>query len=125
MKTQQTTQEIFDIVAAHLLQQKARCVDRNGNCMYRGPKGLKCAAGCLIPDEEYTERFENRAVSAPDTQVGIWFRNRYTENQIMLITDLQRLHDNFSGGSWEDSLQILAIKHNLTFTPPPNDNKNP
>lgn len=53
-----------DKVEQHLIQQKARSVDvDNSVCMYRGPNGLMCAAGCLIPDELYTHTLEYRAIS--------------------------------------------------------------
>lgn len=63
-----TKQEIFDRVVTHLAQQgePALCMlpqadyDTDGpSCAYRTPQGLKCAAGCLIPDEKYKPEFEN------------------------------------------------------------------
>jgi len=54
-------QEFFDKVARHLLTQNAKSIEafeRNAKCLYRGPNGMKCVAGCLIPDELYSENFE-------------------------------------------------------------------
>ena len=56
-------QSLFDYVARHLLRQNAQSLvifgDRNDNsCVYRGPNGLKCAAGCLIEDRLYTADLE-------------------------------------------------------------------
>ncbi len=58
-------QEIFDKVAKHLLTQKARCTDsKTGRrCLYFDPETkMKCAAGCLIPDRDYSESFEGQRV---------------------------------------------------------------
>lgn len=57
-------QEIFDKVAKHLLTQKARCTDsKTGICLYFDPETkMKCAAGCLIPDRDYSESFEGQRV---------------------------------------------------------------
>lgn len=46
-----TEQQVFDQVAGHLLTQKE--VLPSPACFYRGPNGLKCAAGCLIANDEY------------------------------------------------------------------------
>lgn len=58
-----TLQEIYSTVRQHLLTQNARSA-KNGNCLYRGPNGTKCAAGALIPDEIYTPSIENKRSSA-------------------------------------------------------------
>ena len=48
---QASTQEVFDFVAIHLLTQNEKSGD-DQVCYYRSPTGLKCAAGCLIADDE-------------------------------------------------------------------------
>lgn len=55
-----TNQEIFDTVAVHLLTQNKRATKANCSttCQYRTSEGLKCAVGCLIPDEKYTPEME-------------------------------------------------------------------
>ena len=50
---QATAQQVFDQVKTHMMAQYAKSVGQNSDvCLYRGPDGLKCAAGCLISDEE-------------------------------------------------------------------------
>ena len=49
---QATAQEVFDQVAEHMLTQYELSM-LNDTCVYRGYSGLKCAAGCLIGDDEY------------------------------------------------------------------------
>ena len=52
-----TAQEVFDQVATHLLTQNERSLD-GASCSYRNCDGLKCAAGCLISDDEYDNQME-------------------------------------------------------------------
>lgn len=84
-----TEQQIFDQVAAHLLKQGVRSVDTSAQCLYRGPNGLMCAAGCLIADEEYKPRFD---------ELGSWGmlieNGHVTAKHEYFIMQLQRLHDN-------------------------------
>lgn len=51
-----------DRIEQHLIQQKkqAALIDENGTvkCQYLTPDGLKCAAGCLIPEGQYNPEFE-------------------------------------------------------------------
>ena len=109
-------QEIFDKVATHLIAQGKRSIGFGGACAYRGDNGSMCAAGCLIPDDEYKPEFENRA----------WF---YIANEVPsfsnapdrvhdLITTLQWVHD--SPCSWlspeklKESLRAVASRCGLS-----------
>ena len=51
-------QDIFDFVATHLITQSVVSEDASGQCVYRSPDGLKCAIGCLIPDDAYRGNLE-------------------------------------------------------------------
>lgn len=31
-------------------------VNKDGECLYRGPKGIKCAVGLILPDSIYRDR---------------------------------------------------------------------
>ena len=62
-------QETFDNVALHLLKQGKKAVGSyDGSsysetvCKYRSKDGLKCAVGCLIPDEMYDPLMEGHGV---------------------------------------------------------------
>lgn len=48
-----TTEEVFEYIRNHLLTQNRISADIDGACVYKNEQGLKCAAGCLIPDEKY------------------------------------------------------------------------
>ena len=101
--SQATAQEVFDQVATHLLKQKTRSTSENG-CAYRGPNGLKCAAGCLISDEEYK----------PDMEGAVWtrlFYNGYVSSHHMeLIRGLQIIHDSYPPAEWEHELKTSQKK---------------
>ena len=89
---QASAQEVFDQVVNHLLQQGKKSQNETSGgdvlCAYRGFNGLKCAAGCLIADDEYKEWFEQRG----------WrdlVRDEFVpETHGMLIQELQGVHDN-------------------------------
>jgi len=56
-------QEIFDVVAVHLVTQGTRAIDDHGNCRYWDQEtGRKCAIGCLIPENIYDPDFEGNSV---------------------------------------------------------------
>lgn len=87
-------QEIFDTVVNHLINQKQKSVKEGNktNCLYRGPNGLKCAVGCLIPDdvyEEYMEENFTNLLSQYGDVLPFYFNKEY-----ILLYDLQLCHDN-------------------------------
>lgn len=108
---QATAQEVFVQVSIHLLTQNKNCgitLDQSfvGEkpdliCKYRQGT-LKCAAGCLISDEEYK----------PDMESKIWYRiiasglAPITHKE--LISELQLVHDNYKPKEWFEQLQRVA-----------------
>ena len=107
---QATAQEIFDQVAIHLLKQNQRsCREIDGVCVYRNSYGLKCAAGCLIGDDEYTPAFED------NTWGGLEDMNLVPSNHNDLIVQLQRIHDNCDPRIWNVRLAELAFQYGLTM----------
>ena len=108
-----TEQEVFDQVARHLLTQMETSIV-GSVCKYKHIKQdgtiLKCAAGCLIADDEYTEDF--------DSGVSFWsslIENGLitTDNCFSLIIELQGLHDEFETECWESELYNIADRFNL------------
>lgn len=89
-----TRQEMYDKVCRHLAKQKKRCATDVG-CLYRGPNGMKCAVGALIPnslydwkmDEGYYRISELYSVY-PAVRKFFGWRNRGFLNR------LQELHDS-------------------------------
>lgn len=105
-----TAQEIFDISATHLLTQMKRSEAEDGRCKYRGPNGLKCAIGPLIPDEKYKTSFEG------DTVTG---NHRIVEaagipiSAFQLASTLQRIHDGYTPEEWRKELVTVSESYNL------------
>lgn len=104
-----TAQQVFDRVARHLLTQgeKATAFSRLA-CMYRTDTGLKCAAGCLIPDAEYYDNLEYKSWGELRAE-GI-----VSPAHSLLILSLQRIHDNNGPSLWLEKLQDLASKNDLS-----------
>lgn len=80
-----TRQEMFDTAVRGVISQGAPSVDRFGGCLYRGPNGLRCAAGWLIPDDKYSPELESKTVDALE---GI-----FPELQLEFLGALQCAHD--------------------------------
>ena len=105
-----TKQEIFDKVAKHLLTQGVRSVDgANGRCMYRGTNGTKCAAGCLIPDDKYDNRFERKAWSSIADKFPELIEHEH------LIQQLQIVHDSCAPEQWITALRNTATIFGLEY----------
>lgn len=110
-----TNQEIFDTVKTHLLTQMEKSIaaiteHNNDICAYRGLNGLKCAIGCLIPDELYSRKLEGKAVACLPTKI-IQSIGRNVE----LLTQLQELHDHMPVENWKVGLKRIAKEFNLNF----------
>ena len=107
IKLPNTLQEVFDIVSKHLLKQNEKSEYCDGTCMYYGPNGSKCAAGILIPINEYNEEFEGKG----------WLQiinRKYVEDKFTEeICNLQRIHDLFAVCDWKDELIKFADDYNL------------
>lgn len=106
-------QEVFDQVARHLLTQKK--VSRKEVftfwqhrkiCAYRGEDGLKCAAGCLIADDEYYEEMEGVGWSA------LASKNLLNKHK-NVIDRLQFIHDRVPISSWKFELLNFADRYDL------------
>ena len=101
-----TEQELFNKVFTHLLTQKEQSMDSKGLCLYRGPKGLKCAIGVLIPDNEYKKTVES--LSVIDLNHEVQLACGLDESNIDLAQELQAIHDGDSPSQWRYSLETLA-----------------
>ena len=84
-----TDQELFDRVVTHLAKQGRRAMARVA-CLYRTPDGLKCAIGCLIPDEKYRAEME----LDPDIWEEVMEVAGISDEQDWLARQLQRSHDS-------------------------------
>lgn len=108
-----TKQEVFDQVSSHMLKQMKQSVKHSGNCAYRGHDGLKCAAGCLIADDEYMVKFDNGIIGTSWTELvkaGL-----VPVSHKDLIVTLQDIHDCYEPVCWEERLRNLAEGEGLEF----------
>lgn len=110
--SEMTKQEVFDIVAEHLLTQNERAYDQHLGCMYRSPQGLKCAVGVLIPDEQYDPKMECGGIYTLNRnfpQLGF----KVHED---LLKHLQEVHDgNESTEHWRSRLRNIALSQKLEW----------
>ena len=113
------SQEVFDTVATHLMNQGRRAFDPvRSECRYRAPNGDMCAVGCLIPDslyDEYRMEGENAAELILDTPE---LRSLFDENiNLQLFDSLQEAHDHdmlLSMDAWVSSMRSIAVKYGLS-----------
>lgn len=112
-KLPESAQEVFNIMYKHLLTQNKKCFitvdnEKDIRCRYRGLDGMKCAAGCLIPDEKYSESMENVG------WIGLTNRDQVPREHREMIHDAQMIHDWFEPELWKSELEKLATKYELT-----------
>ena len=110
-----TNQQAFDKIVARLMDGAGRAVTKNNTCVYRAPNGLKCAVGCLIPDDEYSKDMEGNYVV--DLQWAI-----SSGLDLELLSYLQYIHDepdlwdgNNLTSEGMSELQQIAQGYNLTM----------
>jgi hypothetical protein len=106
-------QTVFRFVADHLLRQrrKSQALPTKGGrtslCLFRGPGGLMCAAGCLMPDSDYDPEWEDEGeIGSSENEVTSYFARRGFD--LELLVGLQQLHDNDEVADWPRELQITA-----------------
>jgi hypothetical protein len=120
-----TNQEIFNRVSKHLLTQRKKAKQRNGLCVYR-VGSLKCAIGALIEDkyhDEYLDSSDANSRSLPDPSVlKALLASKVISNydirvrdssRIILLHDLQEVHDYHRPNQWQKQLVIVAELFNL------------
>jgi len=111
-------QEIFDTVHAHLIKQSEKSIraGTNSSCGYRGPRGLKCAIGALVPDDKYDQRMEGKGVGTA-LRCTPQLEDFFEGYSFSLLNDLQVVHDDAEIADWPHRLKIVAHQFNLTYTP--------
>lgn len=120
---QATAQDVFTQVATHLLTQNAKSYSETGDCLYRGLNNTKCAAGCLIADDEYKPEMDcsvqTNKYSLPTA--GTTWPSLITRGLIPttvhrdLIISLQSIHDTSNIDDWKWQLEIIAKNHDVTM----------
>lgn len=104
-----TAIDVFNQVKEHLLKQGKRSASGH-LCMYRGDDGLKCAAGCLVADDEYDPAMEgNNWKGALDELKKARKVYPGMSKHSKLIEKLQFIHDRRISFDWEVELNKLEI----------------
>lgn len=126
----ESLQQVFDTVAKHLLDQdcRAQIADSYGSytCMYRTDSGMKCAVGCLIPDEVYEPDLEDLDVDSlfldeyeyEDRPYIAGIREQFSDTLLSndlasMLRELQAVHDKVTPGGWRTQLWKVAVRHGL------------
>ncbi len=109
-----TARQVFDRVATHMMsiRQLVHPVSIR-SCRYRDGD-LRCAIGCLIPDEVYSPTFESNAVQLLIDSVP-WFTDSGLTAHARLLNSLQFIHDTQPTEDWLDELTWLADRHQIGF----------
>jgi hypothetical protein len=113
-----TEQQVFDQVVRHMIKQGQRSVAGPGvsMCLYRGPEGLMCAAGCLIADDEYQPFFDNGSGGGGGPWVSLVTLGQVPSHHEKLIGELQRAHDQ--AGRIEtvlEKMRTIGVSYNLNL----------
>ncbi len=95
-------QETFEVVYKHLMYQGTRSLGFGALCAYRGKNGTKCAIGCLIKDEFYSQNLEYSSVSGSKESIIIEaVKNSGYYCERAFLTELQRIHDFHTVSNWK------------------------
>ena len=114
-----TQQDMFDRVYRHLTTQleKSLLVGDDGVCAYRSHNGLRCAVGCLIADEHYSEHLEGGSADDPEVALAVGLSlglgRDLDSDEALLALDLQVIHDTRSPSEWHEALRRLARARGL------------
>jgi hypothetical protein len=85
-------QEIFDFVNEQVIKQaKPSWRGELGDCAYRGPNGLKCAAGFLLDDEDFDPDMEGKGARDMCNMIG--FRSGHDVNDLDYADTITRKRD--------------------------------
>jgi hypothetical protein len=107
-----TSQMLFDVVAEHLLAQgKKSTLGIYNNCAYRGQRGLRCAVGVVILDDEYTDKME--ASTVRDLVARGLLPTRLVPHESLLVA-LQDVHDATEPEGWRSALWLVAYRYGLS-----------
>jgi hypothetical protein len=104
-KIPEDPQIVFNTIVKHLLTQNKQSVDLSGKCVYKNHEGLKCAAGCLIPDGDYGVYMEGKPWSYLVRRDYVPFGSLKV---LGIISDLQLIHDGNAPCQWRTKLRELA-----------------
>lgn len=103
------TLEAMKYIKEKLLEQGEQASYRTANksvpqCKYRTKKGLKCAVGMLIPEEDYDESFEHKTIHEIRLALTNWMPNV----ELNALENAQSVHDYVKQGdenTWIENIE--------------------
>ena len=120
-----TEQGMFNKVWEHFVTNRAP-LSMNVEedlCMYRGPKGTRCAVGVCIPDDLYNYGMEGQKIATVMDKFPE-IEELFEDIGFVFLTDLQHCHDHSSpliagdsARSIPDLLHAFAINYELSCPP--------
>jgi hypothetical protein len=111
-------QKTFNKVIRHARKQRAKSITPNGvqdRCLYRGPNGLMCFVGPLIPNKRYRPEMEDHPLCADGGQNMVTNLMRELGHDLNLCQHLQGIHDAFPVSEWEEKFQEVAREFGLVM----------
>ena len=118
-----TLQEIFDIIANHLLTQNQKSLSSQGMCVYKSTTELSCAVGCLLKNKDTTSYegigVHNLRHNLQDRDHKNLYQDLLSvgvpdiDEAFDLLDDLQTVHDLREPKEWKKQLQELAENKGL------------
>lgn len=105
----ESNQQVFDIVAKHLLTQNDKSISPQGVCQYRHDKGLMCAAGVLLPDHIVNPYWNSFSILTVGPRAAFDSLNL----DIDFVRDLQIIHDFHGVREWHSSLMRFAQNNDI------------
>lgn len=106
-------QETFNLVLNRLREQGEPSMTGDKDlCLYRGERGLKCAAGHLIPNNLYDKSLEGLSADSPEVKEILLNLG----HDIPLCVALQDIHDNWDVPEWERKWRELASEEGLNYS---------
>lgn len=93
-----TNEELINKCMDGIIAQGERSMIGTG-CVYRGPRGLKCAAGHALEDRFYSVSMEHNPCFDPTVWAAL-LASGVSDDQKDLMTDMQNIHDLNTPATW-------------------------
>jgi len=109
-------------MARHLAAQRMRSMTLGNRCCYRSPNGLKCAVGCLIPDDRYNPIFDRGNSGGGYSALALLrdypdvLLDECAQADSGLLSMAQSVHDNNPVEDWGPCLVKVAEAFELDDT---------
>lgn len=107
---------VFAKVAEHLLKQNDVAVewqDEYRMCRYQDAHGLRCAVGCLIPDEHPALQLNGDIWKLLDHYPDLF--GPLSKEMLSLLNNLQSIHDSLTPSEWPKALRSIATRFGITL----------